>query len=279
MISNIVKSFVAACILVSGISGCIGKHEPDETKIGDELAGISIVDFNSQTNASTKLGRILSLVSGMNQTNRVLQLERVADRLDALPFADGCYGDREWSVKEYLNLYATLCDFAVNSITDKGWAWALRLRPIERLRQELELQRDGPMPEPTRPPMGITRGYGQYYIQVRRQIFYNIRHQFEDGAFGLFFDTIAPEEQEKWISRIEKTAGRKVVISSPKHVVEHFGYSNYQDYVNATNEFESLDYDKFGRRKDTLRLNKKSRSPTRSSSEHATSSSNGDKPH
>ena len=277
MISNIVKTLVAACIFVSGIVGCSDKQESDMIKIGKELATISIVDFNSRTNASTKLGRILSLVSGMNQTNRVLQLEGVADHLDALPFADGCYGDREWSVNEYLNLYATLCDFAVNSIADKGWAWALRLRPIERLRQELELQRNGPMPEPTRPPMGVTRGYGQYYIQVRRQIFYNIRHQFEDGAFGLFFDTIAPEEQAKWISHIEKTAGRKVVISSPKHVVEHFGYSNYQDYVNATNEFESLDYDKFGRRKDSLRLKKKSRSSTHSSSEHATSSSSGGK--
>ena len=279
MIGNIVKSFVAACILVSGISSCIDKHEPDETKIGDELAGISIVDFNSQTNASTKLGRILSLLSDMNQTNRVEQLKRVADRLDALPFADGCYDDREGAVKVYLNIYSTLCDFAVKSGADQGWVWALRLRSIERLRKELELQRKGPMPEPTRPSMGIIQIYGGYYLYVRRQIFYNIRHQFEDGAFGLFFDTIAPEEQEKWISRIEKTAGRKVVISSPKHVVEHFGYSNYQDYVNATNEFESLDYDKFGRRKDTLRLNKKSRSPTRSSSEHATSSSNGDKPH
>ena len=279
MISNIVKSFVTACIFVSGISGCIDKHEPDETKIGDELAGMSIVYFNSRTNASTKLGSILSLAAGMCQTNLMLQLERIADRLDALPFADGCYGDRERSVEAYQNLYSTLCDFAVKSVADQGWAWALRLRSIERLRQELELQRKGPMPEPTRPSMGIIQIYGGYYLYVRRQIFYNIRHQFEDGAFGLFFDTIAPEEQNKWISRIEKTAGRKVVISSPLHVVEHFPYSNYQDYVNATNEFESLDYDKFGRRKDTLRLNKKSRSPTRSSSERTTSSSNGDKPH
>ena len=187
--------------------------------------------------------------------------------------------DREGAVKAYLNIYSTLCDFAVKSGADQGWVWALRLRAIERLRQELELQRKGPMPEPTRPSMGIIQIYGGYYLYVRRQIFYNIRHQFEGGAFGLFFDTIAPEEQDKWISRIEKTAGRKVVISSPLHVVEHFPYSNYQDYVNATNEFESLDYDKFGRRKDTLRLNKKSRSSPRSSSEHATSSSNEDKPH
>ena len=268
MISNIVKPFVLACILASGIAGCNVRQESDEIKIGNELASMSIADFGSQTNASGRLGYVLSLVSGMNQTNRVAQLKRVADRLDALPFADGCYDDREGAVKAYLNIYSTLCDFAVKSVADQEWAWALHLRPIERLKQELDLLRKGPMPEPTRPSMGIIQIYGGYYLYVRRQIFYAIRHNFEDSAFGLFFDSVAPEEQEKWISRIEKVAGRKVVISSPRHVVEHFPYSNYQDYVNATNEFESLDYDKFGRRKDKLRSKKKPLLPVRSSNEH-----------
>ena len=44
-----------------------------------------------------------------------------------------------------------------------------------------------------------------------------IREAFEGRLFGRFFHGLSEAERKDWLSRIEKAAGRKVVVFDPAH--------------------------------------------------------------
>ena len=122
---------------------------------------------------------------------------------------------RENSMTAYSSIVLKLANLFSAELEKPEKAWAFLLRTILIFDTERDIV-SAPIFDPHTPPMGIDITKGMYVEEMDRGKFNAVRRGFEESSYFIrYFYRLSLEEQNEWIDRLQKAAGRKVVICNP----------------------------------------------------------------
>lgn len=121
---------------------------------------------------------------------------------------------RGMQLEGYLSTVRSLA-FAFDGMTDdREGVWDFLLGTLESAARERRVV-GGRDFEADVPPMGIYVPTDMYLSRLDRWLFHAVRRGFERGPFAKYYGSLDSERRREWIERLERTAGRKVVIPAP----------------------------------------------------------------
>ena len=122
---------------------------------------------------------------------------------------------RENSMTAYSSIVLKLANLFSAELEKPEKAWAFLLRTILVFDTERDIV-SAPVFDPHTPPMGLSITKGMYVEAMAREKFNVVRRGFEESCYFIrYFYRLSLEEQNEWIDRLQKAAGRKVVIYNP----------------------------------------------------------------
>jgi hypothetical protein len=154
-------------------------------------------------------------LSEMSYSERETALTCVEDvfsypRLRQFPLSQ-----RENSVLAYSSIVLKLTNLFAEELEKPEKAWTFLLRTILVFDTERDIV-SAPIFDPHTPPMGLHITKGMYVDAMEREKFNAVRRGFEESRYFMrYFYRLPVEQQKEWIDRLQKVAGRKVVIYNP----------------------------------------------------------------
>ena len=122
---------------------------------------------------------------------------------------------RENSMLAYSSIVLKLANLFSEELEKPERAWAFLLRTILVFDTERDIV-SAPIFDPHTPPMGLHITKGMYVDRMESKKFDAIRNGFEESTYFIrYFYRLPVEQQKEWIDRLQKVAGRKVMIYNP----------------------------------------------------------------
>lgn len=155
-------------------------------------------------------------ISALPQADRERVFEHVRRRFALPDFKAGTLAERSRLFEGYTsNVRELVLEFcALLEPPVVAWEHMLALMEMYELEKRRVAAR---LDEYAPPPMGLHIPPQEYMRRIDMKKFTAIREAFEGRLFGRFFHGLSEAEQKDWLSRIEKAAGRKVVVFDPAH--------------------------------------------------------------
>lgn len=154
-------------------------------------------------------------LSGLSPSERDTALTCVGEifsypRLRQFPLSQ-----RENSMLAYSSIVLKLANLFSEELEKPEKAWAFLLRTILVFDTERDIV-SAPIFDPHTPLMGLHITKGMYVDRMESKKFDAIRDGFEENpSFMKYYNRLPAEQQKEWIDRLQKVAGRKVVIYNP----------------------------------------------------------------
>ena len=123
--------------------------------------------------------------------------------------------DRQKSVRTYKWIVKNIAVSFSDKLEDQAKVWQFLLRTISIFDRERDIV-SAPEFDPHTPLYGLHMTKGMYADAMDSEKFEAIQNGFEQNiSFTRYYHRLSAEQQKEWIARLEKVAGRKVVIYNP----------------------------------------------------------------
>ena len=178
------------------------------TNLANRVYACNVPSYDYVTSLREKL-------SEMSYSERETALTCVEDvfsypRLRQFPLSQ-----RKNSMQAYSSIVMKLTNLFSEELEAPEKAWAFLLRPILVFDTERDIV-SAPIFDPHTPPMGLHITNDMYVDAMAREKFNAVRRGFEESRYFIrYFYRLPVEQQKEWIDRLQKVAGRKVVIYNP----------------------------------------------------------------
>ena len=178
------------------------------TNLANRVYACNVPSYDYVTSLREKL-------SEMSYSERETALTCVEDvfsypRLRQFPLSQ-----RKNSMQAYSSIVMKLTNLFSEELEAPGKAWAFLLRTILVFDTERDIV-SAPIFDPHTPPMGLHITKDMYVDAMEREKFNAVRRGFEKSSYFIrYFYRLPVEQQKEWIDRLQKVAGRKVVIYNP----------------------------------------------------------------
>ena len=178
------------------------------TNLANRVYACNVPSYDYVTSLREKL-------SEMSYSERETALTCVEDvfsypRLRQFPLSQ-----RKNSMQAYSSIVMKLTNLFSEELEAPEKAWAFLLRTILVFDTERDIV-SAPIFDPHTPPMGLHITKDMYVDAMEREKFNAVRRGFEESRYFIrYFYRLPVEQQKEWIDRLQKVAGRKVVIYNP----------------------------------------------------------------
>ncbi len=122
--------------------------------------------------------------------------------------------ERGTQLEGYLAVVRSLAFAFDGGTEDREEVWDFLLRTLESVARERRIVRGTDFKADV-PPVGMFVPTDMYLSRLDGWISQAVRRGFERGPFVAYYDGLDAERRREWIQKLERAAGRKVVIRSP----------------------------------------------------------------
>ena len=158
---------------------------------------------------------LVNSLSELSQTQREEAFDFATEVFSCPKIKKFPLSQRQRSIYVYIWIVKNITVAFADKLEEPVKVWRFLLKAISVFDRERDIV-SAPDFDPQTPPMGLHITKGMYVDAMDSMKFDAIREGFEENlSFMKYYNRLPVEQQKEWIDRLQKVAGRKVVIYNP----------------------------------------------------------------